>query len=436
MRTRRAEPADHTGRERAVGRTVGPLFQSLHNRNYRIYFSGQLVSTAGTFMQTVAQAWLVLQLTGSGTALGVLTTLQFGPLVLFGGPGGVLADRMDRRRLYLVTQSVMCVEALVLGLLVTTGRVELWMVYVLAAVLGCITAVDMPVRQTIVLDIVGPTDLANAVSLNMTVGSVSRALGPAVAGVTIAVLGVGPCFLINAASFVVVIIALLLMRVGEMHPAVREPPARGQFRAGLAYVRASPELLSVLLMTALLFGLAWEFEVALPLFARFVFDGNAATYGVLASAVGIGAVFGGLESARRGNPSRTMMAVSAGVFGAAMWCATFAPTMRWEVPVLVVAGASGVAFAAVASTRLQLHTMPAMRGRVMALYAIAVFGTRVVGGPVVGWFGEHLGTRASLGIGAVAVTVALPVWLLLRPSDPASRQADQTAWESPAPESG
>jgi len=436
VRIRRAGRADRTGRERAGGPTVGPLFQSLHNRNYRIYFSGQMVSTAGTFMQTVAQAWLVLQLTGSGTALGVLTTLQFGPLVVFGGPGGVLADRMDRRRLYLVTQTVMCIEALVLGLLVTSGRVELWMVYVLAAVLGCITAVDMPVRQTIVLDIVGPTDLANAVSLNMTVGSVSRALGPALAGVTIAVLGVGPCFLINAASFVVVIVALLLMRVSEMHPAVREPPAKGQFRAGLAYVRKSPELLSVLLMTALLFGLAWEFEVALPLFARYVFDGNAATYGLLASAVGVGAVVGGLESARRGNPSRSMMAISAGVFGASMWCATFAPTLRWEVPVLVVAGGSGVAFAAVASTRLQLNTTPAMRGRVMALYAIAVFGTRVVGGPIVGWFGEHVGTRASLGIGAVAVTVALPVWLLLRPGAEAAGSADQTAWESPAAESG
>lgn len=410
------------------------MFQSLHNRNYRIYFSGQMVSTAGTFMQTVAMAWLVLQLTGSGTALGVLTTLQFGPLVLLGGPGGVLADRMDRRRLYLFTQSVSCIEALVLGILVTTGQVELWMVYVLAVVLGCITAVDMPVRQTIVLDIVGPADLANAVSLNMTVGSVSRAVGPALAGVTIAVLGVGPCFLINAASFVVVIGALLLMRVSEMHPAVREPPAKGQFRAGLAYVRSSPELLSILLMTALLFGLAWEFEVALPLFARFVFDGGAATYGVLASAVGIGAVAGGLESARRANPSRTMMAASAGVFGASMWLATFAPTLNWEIPVLVVAGASGVAFAAVASTRLQLHTAPRMRGRVMALYVIAVFGTRVIGGPIVGWFGEHVGTRASLGIGAVAVTVALPVWLLLRPSDEAARLANETAWEAAAPE--
>ena len=406
-------------------------FRSLRNPNYRLYFVGQLVSMAGTFMQTVAQAWLVLQLTGSGTALGVLTTLQFGPLVLFGGPGGVLADRLDRRRLYMVTQAVAGVEALVLGVLVTTGHVQLWMVYVLAAILGVINAVDQPVRQTIVFDLVGPDDLANAVSLNVTVGSMSRAVGPALAGVTIAALGVGPCFLINAGSFLAVIVALLMMDVSRMHPAVREPPARGQVRAGLAYAWTTPELLSTLLLVAVVFGLAWEFEVSLPLFARFVFHGNAATYGLLASSVGVGAVLGGLESARRANPARRTMAWSVGVSGAALWVATFVPSTTWAVPVLVVAGAAGVGFAAVASTRLQLYSKPVMRGRVMALYVIAVFGTRVVGGPIVGWFGEHMGTRASLGIGALSITVVLPLWLIFAPRDREPGATPQYEWTEP-----
>ncbi len=393
------------------------MFESLRIRNYRFYFAGQTISSIGTFMQAVAQAWLVLQLTGSGAALGLLTTMQFGPLLLLGGPAGVLADRFDRRHLYLVTQTVLGLEALVLGLVVTFGSVQLWMVYALAIVLGVVSALDQPIRQTIVLDIVGPADLANAVSLNMTLGSTSRAVGPALAGIIIALVGVGPCFLVNAATYLAMIGALLAMRPRELHPAVREPRARGQFRAGLAYVWASSELRSMLTLIAVVCALAWEFEVALPLIARYTFDGGASLFGVLASAVGVGAVVGGLESARRADSSRGMLLASGVLMAVAMWGATLAPTVVWETVALFVAGAAGVIFVAVAATRLQLNTVPHMRGRVMALYSICILGTRVIGGPIVGWFGQTFGARASLAVGAVAVTLVVPTWLLVSGRD-------------------
>ena len=389
------------------------MFQSLRIRNFRYYFAGQMISSIGTFMQAVAQAWLVLQLTSSGAALGILTTLQFGPLVLLGGPAGVLADRFDRRHLYLVTQIVLAVEALLLGLLVTFGSVELWMVYVLAVALGVVTAVDQPLRQTIVMDIVGPHDLTNAVSLTMALGSTSRAVGPALAGITIAIVGVGPCFLVNAGTYLAMILALLVIRPSELHPAVREPRGKGQFRAGLAYVWATSEVRSMLILIAVVFALAWEFEVALPLVARYTFDGGASVFGLLASAVGAGAVVGGLESARRADSSRAMLLVSGTLMGVAMWCATLAPTVVWEAIALFGVGASGVIFVAVASTRLQLNTIPRMRGRVMALYAICILGTRVAGGPIVGWFGQAFGPRASLAVGAVAITLVIPIWFLV-----------------------
>jgi MFS family permease len=393
------------------------MFRSLRTRNYRLYFAGQLISIAGTFMQTVAQSWLVLELTGSGTALGLVNTLQYGPILLFGGMAGVVVDRVDRRRLFLCTQTLGGLEALALGLLVITGRAEVWMVYLLAATLGIITAVDQTVRQTLIVDMVSEDDLTNALSLNLALGSTSRAVGPALAGITIAVVGIGYCFLINAASFVAVIAALLLMRPGELRTSVRQGRSPGQFRAGLTYVRETPELASILLFIALVFALAWEFEVALPLMARFTFHGDAATYGVLSAAVGVGAVFGGLDSARRAEPTRKVLAVSGTIFAAAMWCATFAPVVAVAVPALVVVGASGIAFMSVSSSRLQLRTAHHMRGRVVALWVMAVIGTRVIGGPIIGWVGEHAGPRFALGLGALAVTVVLPIWYAHAPAN-------------------
>jgi MFS family permease len=400
------------------------MFRSLRIRNFRLYIIGQGISMAGTFMQVVAQAWLVLQLTGSGTALGLLTTLQFGPTLLIGGPAGVIIDRVPRRRLYAITEAILGLQAAALGILFVTGAVQLWMVYALALVFGVVAAVDQPTRQAFVLDLAGSGDLPNAIGLSMSVGSVSRAVGPALAGVTIAVVGVGTCFLLNALSFVAMLVALALMRKSELHPAAIEPRAQGQFREGLRYVGRAREVLSILLLLAVAFGIAWEFEVALPLVAKFTFDGNAATYGLLATAVGIGAVLGGLESARRGSAVRGALAISGAAYAAGMWCATFAPGIVAACIGLVVAGAGGIMLIATATARLQLRTIPRMRGRVMALYSVAIFGTRVIGGPIVGWFGNEFGARASLAIGAIALSVATPIWYYLAPHGPERVEED------------
>src|SRR5579859_667275 len=365
-------------------------------------------------MQTVAQAWLVLKLTGSGTALGLVTTLQFTPILLVGGLAGVLVDRFDRRRLYLWTQSLAGLEALMLGLLTVTGSVRLWMVYVMAGALGLITALDQPVRSSIVLDLVGPADLTNAISLNMAMSNSSRVVGPALAGVTIAVVGIGPCFLLNAASFGAVIVALLLMRPEELHPAVLQPRERRQFRRGLDYVRRSPELLAILVLAALFFGVAWEFDVVLPLVARYTFHGGAGIYGLMTSAMGFGAVVGALLSAARNDPSRTLLTSTGIAFGATLMFAAVAPSLPVEFVAMTLVGGSGIALASVCSSRLQLEAAPEMRGRVMALWSVAVVGSRPLGGPLVGYVSQHLGPRFGLGLGSVTVLLlALPLWWLL-----------------------
>jgi MFS family permease len=394
--------------------TATNTFRSLRTRNYRLYVMGQLVSLAGTFMQIVAQAWLVLKLTGSGTALGFVTTLQFTPILLLGGIAGVLVDRVDRRRLYLWTQSLAGLEALALGVLTVTGSVRLWMVYVMAGALGVITALDLPVKSAIVMDMVGPADLTNAISLNMAMNNTSRVLGPALAGVTIAAVGIGPCFLLNAASFGAVIVALLLMRPQEMHPAVLQPRRRRQFREGLHYVLRSSELLAILVMSMLLFGVAWEFDVVVPLMARYTFHGGAGIYGLLTSALGAGAVVGALVAASRNDPSKRMLISTGIAFSGALILAAFAPSLPAEVGAMALVGATGIAFASVCSSRLQLQAAPAMRGRVMALWSVAVVGSRPIGAPFLGYVSQHLGPRFGLGLGAVSVLLlALPSWWLL-----------------------
>jgi MFS family permease len=393
---------------------MGRTFRSLSSRNFRLYFAGQVVSVAGTFMQTVAQSWLVLKLTGSGGALGLVTTLQYLPLLVFGGLGGVIADRFDRRRLYLLTQTLAGLQALLLGVLTVTGGARLWIVYLLAFTLGLITAVDQPVRQVLLYDMVGPEDVANATSLNMAMMNISRVVGPAMAGVTIAILGIGPCFLVNAASFVAVIISLLVMRPSELQPMALQNRRRGQFRDGLRYVRAETELLALLIVGAIIFGLAWEFEVVLPLLARFTFHGGAGIYGLLTSAVGLGSVVGGLGAAARGRADDRLLTTCLIGFGLATLGAAAAPALWLEAMLLVFVGATGIGVASVASARLQLESSADMRGRVMALWTVAVIGTRPIGGPIAGLIAEHAGPRAALATGAAGVLLlALPVWILI-----------------------
>jgi MFS family permease len=394
----------------ATGRVPRTTFSSLRTRNYRLFYSGQVVSVAGTFMQTIAQGWLVVKLSGSAAALGWVTALQYLPLLLLGNAAGVVIDRVDRRRVFLYTQIVDAVVALALAGLVLAGVVQLWMVYLLALVWGIVFALENPLRYSLIYDLVGKDEIENATSLYLGLNNVSRVAGPALAGITIAVLGVGACFLVNSASYVAVIVAVLMIRASEMHPAVAVPRRARQIRDGLAYVRRTPQVMSLLLLGAIVFGLGWELEVTLPVFARFTFDGGPATYGLMTSAVGLGAVIGALVTARRARATdRTIVAIglacSAGLFVTAV-----APDMFVAYAALAYVGATAIAFGSICVSRLQLNVPGDMRGRVMAMWAIAVLGTRPVGAPVVGFVAEGLGPRYALGLSAAAVGAGVAVW--------------------------
>lgn len=397
--------------------TLRRTFRSLSNRNYRLFITGQVVSLSGTWMQSIAQAWLVLRLTGSGTALGLVIALQFLPVLLFGPFGGVIADRFPKRHLLIVTQGFALAQAATLGILVVTGAVQLWMVYAMAALFGTVTAIDNPARQTFVLEMVGPANLTNAVTLNSVVVNVARVVGPAIAGFLIAVVGIGICFLFNAASYVAVIVALTMMRTEDLNPSPTQARAKGQLRAGLAYVRATPPLLVPLVMMAIIGTLSYEFSVILPLVAERTFGGGAATFATLTSAMGIGAVVGGLATAGRARePSDTALVRAAAAFGVVILAAAVAPVLWVEVAVLVLVGAASINVLATGNTTLQLRSAPEMRGRVMALWAVAFLGTTPVGGPIIGFIGEHAGPRFGLGVGGAAALVAALVgwWFLVR----------------------
>ncbi|SDC61407.1 MFS transporter [Rhodococcus tukisamuensis] len=388
-------------------------FASLSNPNFRLYFGGQAVSMVGTWMQAVAQAWLVLQLTGSGTALGFVVALQTLPVLLFGPYGGVVADRLDKRRLMIGLQAMMGALALVLGLLTVTHTVTLWQVYLLAFLLGMNNCFENPARQAFVLEMVGPADLRNAVSLNSVLVNAARAVGPAVAGIVIAAGGLGICFLLNALSFVAVVVSLVRLDVAALCPS---PPVRrspGQLREGLGYVGRTPELLIPLLMMALVGALAYEFQVVLPVLARETFGGGAEVYGFMTAAMGAGAVVGGLYVAARGRTGVRALSTSAAVFGVLIAAAAFAPTLWLELAALAFVGAASVGFMATGNSTLQLGADPSMRGRVMALWSVAFLGSTPIGGPIAGFVAEEFGGRAALAMGAASCLVAAGLALLV-----------------------
>ena len=394
---------------------AGRTFRSLQVRNYRLYFVGQIVSLTGTWMQSVAQAWLVLQLSHSGLALGLTTALQFGPMLLGGPWGGVVADRADKRRLLMVTQASSAAVALTLGVLVVTGAVRLWMVLALAFSLGVVNLFDMPARQSFVMEMVGRRDVANAVSLNSVVVNAARVVGPAVAGFLVATVGTGVCFLINAASFAAVIGALFLMDPDHLERTARVGRGKGQLRAGLRYVWRTPELRTPLLTMLVVGTLAYNFSVLMPLLARFTFHSGPDTYGLLFALMGGGAVVGGLAVATRGRVSGRLLAAAALAFGAALWLAAVAPDLALEMAVMVPVGAASAAFIATSNSLLQLTANPSMRGRVMALFTVVFVGSTPIGGPLVGWIAERFGPRVGLAMGATATLLAGTVaWSLLR----------------------
>jgi MFS family permease len=378
-------------------------FAALAVPNYRRYIGGQSISLIGTWMQMTAQAWLVLTLTHSSTWLGVVVALQTLPVLLFGPYGGVIADRVDKRKLMIALQGAMGLQALALGVLTVTGAVTVAEIGVLAALLGFNNAFENPARQSFMLELVGPEHLRNAVSLNSVLVNVARTIGPAVAGILIATVGDGVCFLVNAGSFVAVVASLTTMNRGALSPTVPTPRARGQLREGLRYVRARPQLAVPLVMMGIAGCLTYEFQVSLPVMADRGLNAGAAGFGFMTASMGVGAVVGGLLVAARGKTGLRPLVLASFGFAVAMTLATLAPTLIFEMGALALAGAASISFMSTGNSTLQLGAAPEMRGRVMSLWFVAFQGSTPIGGPIVGWIMAVIGPRAGLGIGAVTV---------------------------------
>ena len=377
-------------------------FSSLVVPNYRRYFAGQLVSLSGTWMQTVAALWLVLSLTGSGVAVGLTTALQFLPMLLIGAWGGLLADRFPKRKLLMVTQALMALPALGLFAVTLAGVVAPWMVFLAVFAMGAVNAVDNPTRQSFAIEMVGADRVVNAVSLNSVIVQSARILGPAFAGLLIAGFGVVPCFAVNILSFGAMLFALWGMDPAQLRsapPAEHEP---GAIRAALRYVRATPELAVPLALMALVGTLGFNFQVVLPLLARFSFDGGAGAYAALVSAMGIGSVAGALVTGAHGRTGPKLIAGAAFAFGTTALVAAVAPALAVEVVALALLGAASVTFAATINSSLQLAVAPHMRGRVMALYSVVFLGSTPIGGPLTGWLSQSYDPRWALVLAAIS----------------------------------
>ena len=391
-------------------------FRSLHERNYRLFASGQVVSNTGTWAQRVAQDWLVLEIAPNpGLALGITTALQFLPVLLFGLYGGLLADRYDKRRLLIGAQAAMGLLALVLGVLDLTHVVRLWQVYALAFALGLAAVVDTPVRQSFVSELVGPDDLPNAVSLNSATFNSARIIGPAVAGLAITAVGTGWVFLGNSLSYVAVLVGLLLMRTAELHPGRRSPRAKGQLAEGLRYVRERPALLVPMVMVFVVGTFGFNFQITLALVAKQVFRTGAGSFGLLTSTFAVGSLIGALQSARRKGPPRTRtMLASVLVFGLLEVVVGFSPSYAFMAVALVPTGLAALLFSTTANALVQLGSEPHVRGRVMALYVLVFLGGTPLGAPLIGLLAQSFGPRSGLVVGGAICALAALVgaaWL-------------------------
>ncbi len=382
-------------------------FSSLKVANYRRYAIGSLVSNIGTWMQRVAQDWLVLQLThGSGSALGITTGLQFLPMLLFGLWGGVASDRFAKRRLLVLTQSLMGMLSLVLGLLDLSGTVRVWQVYVLAFLLGSVTAVDNPARQSFVVEMVGRSEVTNAVGLNSASFNGARVVGPALAGFLIVLVGTGPLFLLNAASFAAVLVALWRMDPTTLRSAPRARRSPGQLREGLRYVANRPDLVAILTVVGFVGTFGLNFQMTTALMATQVFGRGAGAYGMLGSIMAVGSLAGALLGARRQRPRLRLLLGSAIAFGALEIVSGLMPGYFWFALSLVPVGVSSLTFITAANSTMQLAVDPKMRGRVMALYMMIFMGGTPLGAPLVGWLAEVAGARWSLLSGGIVSLVA------------------------------
>ncbi|MFC8190323.1 MFS transporter [Cellulomonas sp. NPDC057328] len=394
---------------------MSATFSSLSFRNYRLWFAGALVANVGTWMQRVAQDWLVLtQLTSdSGVAVGVTTALQFGPTLLLSAWAGLLADRFDRRKLLVLTQVLQGVLAAGLGVLVLSGRAELWHVYVFAGLLGCVTAVDGPVRQTFVAELVPARRLSNAVGLNSASFNAARLVGPGVAGLLIAAVGTGWVFVINAVTFAATIVSLTLMRRADLYPMPHAKRAKGQIREGVAYVRNRSDILVIMVVVGVVSTFGLNFQLTSALMARLEFGRGAQEYGILGSVLAIGSLTGALLAARRERPRVRLVIGAAFAFGVTTGVMALMPTYLTFALACIPVGLASLTMMTAANSAIQMSTDPAMRGRVMALYMMVFLGATPVGSPIVGWIGETFGARWSIGVGSISallVSVGAAWW--------------------------
>ncbi|SHM96575.1 MFS transporter [Cryptosporangium aurantiacum] len=384
------------------------MFSSMRVRNYRLFASGQIVSLTGTWMQTTAQDWLVLDLSNnSGTALGLVTALQFTPILLLTLWAGALADRLDKRKVLLTTQLVSMLLALGMGVLVVTGTAALWNVYVFALLLGTVNAFDTPARQSFISEMVGPDRLPNAVSLNSATFNSARLLGPAIGGLVIAGVGVGPAFLLNGASYLAVLAGLFAMRPAELLTGRRVERARGQVKEGLRFVWGRKDILLVIAMMSVLGTLGMNFNLTLPLLAKVEFDVGPASFGLLSAAFAGGALIGALIGARRTKrPSARWVLSCAAAFGVLECTVAFMPNFGLAAAVLLFVGLAFIAHNNAANARVQLGTPAHLRGRVMSLYMLVFLGGTPLGSLIIGPISERYGPRAGLLLGGSAVLIA------------------------------
>jgi MFS family permease len=381
-------------------------FSSLKVPNYRLYFTGQSISLAGTWMQMAAQSWLVLTLTHSSTDIGFAVALQTVPVLFLAPYGGVVADRVDKRRLMVGLQIAMGFQALALGLLTVTGAVRFWEVCLLAVILGLNNAFENSARQAFVREMVGPDELRNAITLNSVTVNAARAVGPAIGGILIATVGIGTCFLVNAGSFVAVVTSLMIMDRSALQPSPPSGRAPRQLREGLAYASRTPTIAIPLAMMGLVGLLAYEFQVSLPVLAERTFHGGAEAYGFLSAAMGIGAVIGGLFTAARGRTGLRPMIIASAGFGVAIMATAYAPVIGLAYAAMLFAGWASVSFIAIGNSTIQLSAAPSMRGRVIALWQVAFQGTTPLGGPLIGWIIALSDPRTGLAVGGVSCFAA------------------------------
>jgi MFS family permease len=413
-------------------------FRSLHtSRSFRLYFAGQVISTSGTWLNATATAWLVLQLTHSGVALGVNTGLLFLPILLIGAFGGVLADRFDKRKILMWTQGAQALLSFALFVLVATGVVELWMVYALSFLGGVVLALDNPTRQSFYVEMVGEDDLTNAVSLNSAVFMGSRVIGPALAGFLINYVGLSSPFLVDGISYAAVIAGLALMRPEDLHPQQRSTRERGHLMAGFRYVWSTPELRRPLLVLAVVCTFSFNWAVLVPLIAVQTFHGGPDTLGWLSAATGIGSFVGAIFMANRAaTPTMYRLALFTTASGLALILPALAPSLGWAYLFVVPMGLAIMVLLITANSMLQLSAKPQARGRVMALYSIVLLGSTPIGSPITGWVGQHLGARwAFVMNGGVALVTGVALLTARHRARAPERTGDLDPVETPGEDS-